>query len=229
MSSESNFPRTGGPRSMTEIMRSTRGSIPRPSQQHSSTTSPKAGAGASRELVPAGRGAGGSGAIRTRTESLPEVIRAFGLPLETAGTLGLLLAPLLSWGETSLFANEQFDGTSITGVVVRPGAPRQAVEKALAHVESTCRPCHADLAAQELAHLRVLTVHRQRDPKEMSLMAVAYTQRLAEYPVDVVIAACKAWADREEFWPSWAELKAEADKRMRGRLQVRDALRRAVA
>jgi len=149
--------------------------------------------------------------------------------METAGTLGPLLAPLLSWGETSLFANEQFDGTSITGVVVRPGAPRQAVEKALAHVESTCRPCHADLAAQELAHLRVLTVHRARDPKEMQLVAVAYTQRLAEYPVDVVIAACKAWADREEFWPSWAELKAEADKRMRGRLQVRDALRRAVA
>jgi len=143
--------------------------------------------------------------------------------------LARLLAPLLSWGEASLFSGEQFDGTSITGVIVVPGAPRQAVEKALAHVEAICRPCHTDLAAQELAHLRVLTVHRQRDPKEMGLMAVAYTQRLAEYPTDVVIDACKAWADREEFWPSWAELKAEADKRMRGRLQIRDALRRAAA
>jgi hypothetical protein len=137
-----------------------------------------------------------------------------------------LLAPLVAWGEKSLFSGDQFDGTAITGVIVREGAQPQAVEKALAHVESICRPCHANVAAEELAHLRVLTVHRQRDSKEMELMAVAYTQRLAEYPTDVVIAACKAWADREEFWPSWAELKAECDKRMRGRLQIREALRR---
>lgn len=140
-----------------------------------------------------------------------------------------LLEPLLAWGETSLFAGEQFAGTTVTGVTVRPGVPQAAVDKALAHLESICRPCHTGLAAEELAHLRVLTVHRQRDSKEMELMAVAYTQRLAEYPSDVVIAACKAWADREEFWPSWAELKAEADKRMRGRLQIREALRRTVA
>jgi hypothetical protein len=30
-------------------------------------------------------------------------------------------------------------------------------------------------------------------------------------------------------WPAWAELKAECDKRVRGRLQIRDALRRAAA
>lgn len=229
MKSESNSPRTSGPRKMTEIMRSTMAAIPTVRSPSSSITTPRGRDETRSARFPAGISATGSGALATRSGQVPEVIRAFGLPMETAGTLGPLLAPLLSWGEASLFSGDQFDGTSITGVVVRPGAPRVAVEKALAHVESICRPCHADLAAQELAHLRVLTVHRQRDPKEMQLVAVAYTQRLAEYPVDVVIAACKAWADREEFWPSWAELKAEADKRMRGRLQIRDALRRAAA
>lgn len=231
MSDDRNQPagslRTGRLQSISSAMQATLAAMPTRPQPLPTTGTPRTAARPSSGtgMQRSGRGV----AVRPNGDQVPEVIRAFGLPMETAGTLGPLLAPLLSWGETSLFANEQFDGTSITGVVVRPGAPRQAVEKALAHVESTCRPCHADLAAQELAHLRVLTVHRARDPKEMQLVAVAYTQRLAEYPVDVVIAACKAWADREEFWPSWAELKAEADKRMRGRLQVRDALRRVVA
>jgi hypothetical protein len=70
--------------------------------------------------------------------------------------------------------------------------------------------------------------HRARDGVDVELMAGAYTERLARYPADVVTAACDAWADREQFWPAWAELKAECDKRMRGRLQIRAALARAV-
>jgi hypothetical protein len=114
----------------------------------------------------------------------------------------------------------------ITGVAVREGADPQYVGQCLARVEALCSPCDPREAAVKLAELRVLTVHRARDGNDMELMAQAYTNRLAEYPGDVVTAATKAWADREEFWPSWAELKAECDKRMRGRLQIREALRR---
>lgn len=108
---------------------------------------------------------------------------------------------------------------------MRPGADPQHVSQCLARIESLCLPCDRWVAAEKLAELRVLTVHRARDGNDTELMAQAYTDRLAQYPADVVIAATKAWSDREEFWPSWAELKAECDKRMRGRVQIRDALR----
>lgn len=225
MTSESNFPQTGGLQPMTTTMRSIRASIPRPSTRPSSTTSPK-GEGETRSaLSPVGRAVTASGAIPTRIESRQtEVVRAFGIP-QTEATLAHLLAPLLVWSETSRFSGDEFAGTDLRNIRVVTGAKPATVERALAQAERICKPAGPSVAGEELAHLRVLTVHRDRDAKEMELMAVAYTQRLAEFPVDVVRAACKAWADREEFWPSWAELKAECDKRMRGRLQIREALR----
>lgn len=117
-------------------------------------------------------------------------------------------------------------GVAITDVAIKPGADPAVVSQCLVQAESLCAPCKPNFAGQKLAELRVLTAHRAKDGVDMELLAQAYTTRLAEYPPDVVAAATKAWADREQWWPSWAELKAECDKRMRGRLQVRDALRR---
>jgi hypothetical protein len=94
----------------------------------------------------------------------------------------------------------------------------------LAKVMALCDPCDPQLAARKLAELRVLTAHRARDGIDVELMAGAYTERLAAYPQDIVVAAVDGWANREEFWPTWAELKAECDKRMRGRKMIRQAL-----
>jgi hypothetical protein len=211
---------------MTEIMRATRASIPIPRPQPSSTTSSRGRVETKSGLPAVGLVGGESGAIETRNGNrLPEVARAFDLPAQAA-TLARSLERVLAWGETSRFSGDQFEGTMITGVAVREGADPQYVSQCLAKLEGICQPCDRREAAVKLAELRVLTVHRARDGNDMELMAQAYTDRLAEYPRDVVTAATKAWADREEFWPSWAELKAECDKRMRGRLQIRDALRR---
>jgi len=143
--------------------------------------------------------------------------------------LELLLEPLLVWGERTVTGSDgQFDGTERTGVAVVHGHGREIIQHALEQVNEICRPCPSNLAAQKLAELRVLTIHRARDSVDVELLAGAYMQRLGEYPADVVVAACDAWSDREEFWPSWAELKAECDKRMRGRRQIRNALLEAL-
>jgi hypothetical protein len=107
---------------------------------------------------------------------------------------------------------------------VAPSADRQTIAHCKAEIDRLCRPCNGQLAAKKLTELRALTVHRARDGIDVELMAGAYLQRLAQYPADVVVAACDGWANCEEFWPSWAELKAECDKRMRGRLQIKRAL-----
>lgn len=138
------------------------------------------------------------------------------------------LEPVIAWGTTSVFGDHGFEGVRIVNVRVRASADPATIAWCLQRVGDLCEPCEPNLAAKKLAELRVLTAHRARDGVDVELMAGAYTQRLAQYPADVVAEACDGWSNREEFWPTWAELKAECDKRMRGRTQLRDALKAAI-
>lgn len=139
-----------------------------------------------------------------------------------------MLAPLLVWGERSLYGAHGYECSEVTDVAVRPGADRADLQAAMIAVDVLCQPCQPSLAAGKLTELRMLTAHRSRDGDDAELMAAAYTQRLAQYPPDVVAAACDGWADGDNFWPTWAELKGACERRMRGRTLIRDALRKAL-
>ena len=219
------FPRTGSPRRLSEILPPISTSIPKPQPAHSATTGQQFPA--QRDAKPIGlpHGATGAGAMQTTAERQPEVARVFGLP-PSATSLARSLGRLISWQDASIYSGDEFAGVSIKNVAVRPGFDLAEVQRHAAAVERLCEPAGTDLATQKLTELRALTAHRAKGDGDMVLTAVAYTQRLAQYPADVVAAACDGWADREQWWPSWAELKAEADKRMRGRLQIRETLRR---
>ncbi len=166
------------------------------------------------------------GAVARQSPRADRVQAVFDLPPQAA-MLAHSLGPLLVWEERSRYSELGFEGIRVENLRVVDGADRMYVDQCLGKANALCQPCDATLAAKKLAELRVLTVHRARDGIDVELMAGAFTQRLAQFPADVVVAACDAWSNREEFWPSWAELKAECDKRMRGRLQIRDALQRA--
>lgn len=220
--SDASFPKTGGPRSLAEIMPATRASMPRPSLRALSTTSPKGRDEPRSELVPAGSGGGVSGATPTPTESRGP-LAVFDLPLQAA-TLQHSLAPLIVWGEVSVYGSHGYESTRITDVKVRPGADPQYVSQCLGQLENLCAPAGPKFAAQKLAELRALTAHRARGDVDAEVMATAYTARLAEYPADVVAAACDSWANANQFWPAWADLKDACDRKMKGRKQLRDAL-----
>jgi hypothetical protein len=148
----------------------------------------------------------------------------FGLPAGTA-KLQRFIEQRCALGESSVFgADGQFDGARLSEVGITVGTTPAEIDSARANLSALLQPASIDMASKKLMELRAVTVHRARDGIDVELMATAYTQRLARYPADVVAAACDAWADREEFWPSWAELKAECDKRMRGRLALKRAL-----
>jgi hypothetical protein len=221
MTSHSNYPETGSPRSLRETMRLTRDLIQATSRKPSSTGSPTGEGSARNELLPVGKSVSASGATPMPTERGP--LAAFDLPAQAA-TLAHSLAPLLVWGEASIIGDHGFEGVNLTGVRVRDGADARQVDLCLGGILEICDPCDPQLAARKLAELRVLTAHRARDGVDVELMAGAYTERLAAYPADIVVAAVDGWANREEFWPTWAELKAECDKRMRGRKLIRQAL-----
>jgi len=222
MSDQPNFPPTGDLRPLAEIMPRTRASIPTPLPRHSPTTSAKDEGGTKNALTPAGSGDGVCGATPMPTGD-SRLARAFGLPAPAAKLLPLL-EQLLVWGETSLFGSHGWEGTRITDVAVRSSASAADVDRLLGAFNHLCKPASAELAAKKLTELRMLTAHRARDGVDVELMAGAYTERLAQYPADVVVAACDAWLNGNSFWPTWAELKNECDKRMRGRSQIRAAL-----
>ena len=219
---ESNSPKTGGPRSMAEIMPWTRALIPKPSPRLSLTTSPKAGGDQKREHLTVGGDVGVSGATPTPSESRGP-LAVFDLPPQAA-TLQHSLAPLIVWGEASVYGSHGYESTRITDVKVRPRADPMYVDQCLGKLLALCEPSGSVFAAKKLAELRALTVHRARDGVDVDVMATAYTQRLAEYPADVVADACDSWANANQFWPAWAELKDACDRKMRGRKQLRDAL-----
>lgn len=214
------FPTTGSLRKLSTILHGTAGYIHQTSGQSSSTTG---------ERLPVPTRANSTGTQRRGTGAvvklgnMPTALKTFGLP-ETSVRLARFIERACAWRVADVFgADGQFEASHVGEVVIRKGTAEE-IEAVTRAVDALLDPAPADMAATKLAELRAVTVHRARDGIDVELLATAYTQRLTRYPVDVIAAACDAWADREEFWPSWAELKAECDKRMRGRLALARAL-----
>lgn len=220
MSAEPESTRSGRPTPISSHLPKVFSSIPRKSGSSSSTTG---------EASPEQRDERQIG--RPRSEIVAEnlrnaegaVAKAFDLQGAPA-RLKHLCAVLLVWGESSRFSGDEFMGVDVTGVVVRPNADMVLVQEAADLVSRLCQPADIKLVVRKLAELKAMTISRARDDIDMELVGAAYGQRLAQYPADVVNAACDRWANREEFWPSWAELKGECDKLMRGRAKIREAL-----
>lgn len=221
---EPDSPTTGSSRPTSRTMLETVGSIlerlpplSRITGQPRTDGPPPSGIG----LQPSGRG------VAATPHKNPLAVFQLG-PTAEAARLGLLLGQALVWGERSIFQKDgQFERTEISDVKVRDG--HSIPQATLNMLEKICAPCGPTYAAQRLGELRLLTASRERNEKDTELMALAYTDRLADYPADVVLGACNSWANAERFWPTWADLKDACDRRMRGRKQLRDALRRAKA
>lgn len=199
----------------------TSGSSRPPSGRNSSTTG---------EQLPARMPASSIGTrqpetgVVVRLGNAPPVLKMFGLP-ETSVRLARFIERASVWTASDVFGQDgQFEAAYPREVVILPDTPVADVDAARAQLGELMAPAPSKFVATKLAELRSLTAHRARPGDDVEMMATAFTARLAKYPADVVAAACDAWADREEWWPSWAELKAECDKRMRGRLALAAAL-----
>jgi hypothetical protein len=123
----------------------------------------------------------------------------------------------------------QFESCAAIDVEVRAGADPREAAGLLSIIEAACQPDDgATVATRELAKLRRMTVSRASDDDDVGLMAAAYIDELSEYPPDVIEAACTRWRNRERWFPAWAELKAECDRLVRGRRDLRSALRKGL-
>lgn len=106
------------------------------------------------------------------------------------------------------------------------GAPAEDVEQALAILETANKPAPPDVAAKAVTALRLRTKTRPEHANDLDALVTLFADDLSEYPADVVVDACKAWARQNKWFPSWSELIDYLDFRVRKRRRMLEALQR---
>lgn len=111
-------------------------------------------------------------------------------------------------------------------------APAEDIEASLVRVNATLRPVSSmrDGASdlnRLVGRLRLATKARPESQDDLTLMLALYTERLEIYPLDVITDVIDEWIRTQTWWPSWAELQAGIDKRLRRRCALKNALEEA--
>ena len=119
--------------------------------------------------------------------------------------------------------DEMITGYALPTVEFFP--PADAVG-ALASIAAFYQPAGAQALGKGIAAMRALCSRRTDGEDDTRFLATLLLARLAEYPADVTREAMRRWTDREKWFPSWAELKAECDRLFRRRRLLREALER---
>jgi len=113
------------------------------------------------------------------------------------------------------------DDPSITSFTVTG----EGTTEAIAALEATMIPAPANLLAQELAKLAMLTKQKDRGI-ENKLLVTAYMEKLSRFPADAVLWAIRGWPDESMWFPSWYELKERIESRTSERVLMLEALRK---
>jgi len=145
---------------------------------------------------------------------------------EKAATASLpaQIASSLCWNETSLFdASGEFSGVRFDVSFRQRPAP-EIIAAAQAALAPWLQPLDRREAVKALAQLRLLVRRRNETNDDLDAQTALYAAKLEAYPADVVVHVIGKWADREEWWPSWAELKAQCDRHSRRRMALKAAL-----
>lgn len=134
---------------------------------------------------------------------------------------------------TSCLASTWIDGDVGYGWDGRVGSYELVAEPPaadLAHAidiaETALAPAPPKRILAELTRLRALTVSRDQSTTDLELIAAAYTDELAQYPVDAVVSVLRDWPRAHRFWPSFAELNEQLERIVTPRRELLRALRR---
>jgi len=74
-------------------------------------------------------------------------------------------------------------------------------------VDLLSRPAQPGEILKELTKLKAKTKMRATDATEAKTIIAAWGEELSEYPIWAIRRACKAIADRDTFFPAWAEMR----------------------
>lgn len=128
----------------------------------------------------------------------------------------------------TVYGDHGYDGSVIASASIVGALDEGTIRQGLAVLERSKRPGGNACAVKALTELRALTASRSADGDDLHLIAKSYTERLAVYPADVIVEACRACADASRWWPTWHELKVECDRLMVRRRAEHRALTEAL-
>jgi hypothetical protein len=112
-----------------------------------------------------------------------------------------------------------WDG-EVAGYSIKDAIAEDAQAEARALIEPAIRPIEDEQVWSELGRLRASCKARPETLEEQSLVWRVLAEECAEYPADVVVHVLRAWARRETFTPSLAELRARLQRASRSRLSL---------
>lgn len=92
-------------------------------------------------------------------------------------------------------------------------------------VEAAMMPASVQVIQAALARLRAGTKARPEAEGDLAMVMQVLAEECAEFPPDVVRAACRRWLRRERWFPAVAELRDEMQRLARNREMIERALR----
>lgn len=152
-------------------------------------------------------------AIAHRTGQAPAIVNRL-LSLTPEATDASLLAKLtdLCGSAISIETRNYFPDNgptySLPASVKATGTitPEQA-KSCLRSIDASMTPAPQSILVEELVKLRAVTAKRTVDEASASVIAAAYAEALAAFPADIAVACLRK---RRQWWPTLAELEADA-------------------
>lgn len=78
-------------------------------------------------------------------------------------------------------------------------------------IDALDAPAPIEKIIEWLTLCAALTAIAKEEDASATLKLKAYAERLCDYPGDVVHKALKEWPDKNKWFPTWAELRAECE------------------
>lgn len=179
-------------------------------------------------IIPAGANAGGAGAVTTQPGRWEKAqLGPLNLPEATKRSMTNSLL--------SAIVHVPHSGWDKSGEFVAP-RPRFQMKQNVLRREEIHHNLRAVVAgfvvarefevAPIVAALKARTRGRNEGDSEARFNANVLISDLCAYPLDVVRDACDAWIDTPDgrWFPTWADLKALCEDRMRGRRALQKGL-----
>ena len=127
---------------------------------------------------------------------------------------------------SSLVSRNDADWNRIGYRALKPIDPIDA-QVALELLDAIDRPMPRPEIVKEIVRCLILTKSRSQSESDQAMVLAAFTEELAEFPVDVIRSALRGWARREKWWPALAEIREACQRAMPLRASLRAICRRA--
>lgn len=207
----------------SELMPSSKGSIPTQQPRTSATTgSPRTRTTPSE--IGTGHGTDGAARLPTNVSQALATLDPEAADLAVLNSLPRSVALALKESVREIIDADYGWGYEITGYSLTTRPPSADLLAARKIVGAACEPASDDVLRRELTRLRVSTKARDMDADEISMTLQVILEEAIEYPADVAVAALRRWAKRETFFPALAEIRDEMQRLGKRRRALQGAL-----